>query len=43
VKVADRRPVRVNNLVIGRDPNIAGEPDPCVKVDRAFVNIKLLP
>ena len=43
VKVLTGGRVVVNNLVIGRDPNIAGEPDPVLKVDRAFVNIKLLP
>ncbi len=43
VKVLTGGRVVVNNLVIGRDPNIAGEPDPVLKLDRAFVNIKLLP
>jgi AsmA-like C-terminal region/Domain of Unknown Function (DUF748) len=43
VKVLTGGRVVVNNLVIGRDPNIAGEPDPVLKVDRAFVNIRLLP
>ena len=43
VKVLTGGRVVVNNLVIGRDPKIAGEPDPVLKVDRAFVNIRLLP
>ena len=43
VKVLTGGRVVVNNLVIGRDPKIADEPDPVLKVDRAFVNMKLIP
>jgi hypothetical protein len=43
VKVLSGGRVVVNDVVIGRDPHIPDEPDPVVKLDRAYVNMKLLP
>jgi hypothetical protein len=35
--------VAISNLVIGRDPKLPDEPDPALKLDRAYVNVALLP
>ena len=43
VKLLGGGRVTLTNVVIGRDPNIPDEPDPAVRLERAYVNAALWP
>jgi hypothetical protein len=43
VKVLGGGRFMLSNVVIGKDPKIPGDPDPAVRLDRAYVNVALLP